>query len=114
VDVLELAEERILLTPTCEAVASLARELEAHGIPAGNTLQIGSQHDVVALIEADLGVGFLPAGALRHKALSYLSVNGLEARRQISLYTVAGRQRSIAAEALIKLLRARDWSKERR
>ena len=80
----------------------------------GRMLQIASQHDVVALIEANLGVGFLPAGALRNKALFCLSVNGLEARRPISLYTVAGRQRSIAAEALIKLLRARDWSREGR
>jgi DNA-binding transcriptional LysR family regulator len=114
VDVLELAEERILLTSACEAAASIARQLEARGMPVGKTLQIGSQHDVVALIGANLGVGFLPTGALRHKPLSCVSVNGLEARRQISLYTVAGRQRSIAAEALIKLLRARDWSQEGR
>jgi hypothetical protein len=43
-------------------------------------------------------------------SLSRLRVNGLNTRRQISLYAVAGRQRSIASEALIKLLRARDWS----
>jgi DNA-binding transcriptional LysR family regulator len=110
VDVQELAEERILLHAGCELAAGIARQLEAQGIAAGKALEIGSQHDLVALIDANLGVGFLPAGALRHKALSCLSVNGLEARRQISLYTVAGRQRSIAAEALIKLLRARDWS----
>lgn len=110
VDVLELADERILLTSACEAAASIACQLEARGMAVGKTLQLGSQHDVVTLIEANLGVGFLPAGALRHKALPCLSVNGLEARRQISLYTVAGRQRSIAAEALIKLLSARDWS----
>src|SRR5262249_26539413 len=108
------AEERILLTSACEAAASIAGQLEARGTAVGKMLQIGSQHDVVALIEANLGVGFLPAGALRHKALSRLSINGLEAHRRISLYTVAGRQRSIAAEALIKLLRARDWSQEGR
>ena len=77
---------------------------------AGKALRIGSLHDLVALIDADLGVGFLPTGAPRHKSLSSLRVNGLNTRRQISLYTVAGRQRSIASEALIKLLRARDWS----
>jgi DNA-binding transcriptional LysR family regulator len=114
VDMLELAEERILFTSACEAAASIAGQLEARGMAVGKTLQIGSQHDVVALIEVNLGVGFLPAGALRNTALSCLSVNGLEARRPISLYTVAGRQRSIAAETLIKLLRARDWSQEGR
>jgi len=114
VDVVELVEERILLTSACEAATSIAGQLEARGMAVGKILQIGLQHDVVALIEANLGVGFLPQGALRNKALSCLSVNGLEARRRISLYTVAGRQRSIAAEALIKLLRARDWSQEGR
>lgn len=114
VDAQELAAERILLNSACEFAASIARQLEAHGMPAENALQIGSQHDLVALIDANLGVGFLPAGALRHKALACLSVNGLETRRQISLYTVSGRQRSIAAEALIKLLRSRDWSSSER
>ena len=74
VDVQELAEERILLHAACEFAAGIARQLEAHGIAAGKTLQIGSQHDLVALIDANLGVGFLPAGALRHKALACLSV----------------------------------------
>jgi hypothetical protein len=30
--------------------------------------------------------------------------------RQVSLYGVAGRQRSVAGDAIMKLLRARDWS----
>ncbi len=110
VDVQELAHERILLHAACDSAAGIVQQLEVHGIAAGKALQIGSLHDLVALIDADLGVGFLPTGAPRHKSLSRLRVNGLDTRRQISLYTVAGRQRSIASEALIKLLRARDWS----
>lgn len=112
VDVQALADERILLNSACELAVGVARQLEERGIPAANALQLGSRDDLVALIDANLGVGFLRAGAQRHKALACLSVDGLETRGQISLYTVAGRQRSIAAEALIKLLRARDWSRE--
>jgi hypothetical protein len=41
--------------------------------------------------------------------LACLAVNGLETRQKISIYTVAGRQRSPAADVLIKLLRAREW-----
>ena len=111
-DVKELAEERILINSACEFAASIAQQLEAHGLADGRTLQVGSRDDLVALIDANLGVGFFPTGAQRHGALACLNVDGLETRRQISLYTVAGRQRSIAAEALIKLLRARDWSRE--
>ena len=114
VDAQELTEERILLNSACEFAVSIARQLEERGIARGNILPIGSQHDLVALIDANLGVAFLPAGAPRHKHLACLAVNGLETRRKISLYTVAGRQRSPAADVLIKLLRARDWSLQAR
>lgn len=110
VQVKELAQERFLLHSACESATSIARQLEDNGISADNTLQIASQHDLVALIDANLGVGFLPLGAPRHETLHRLQVEGLESRRRFWLHTVAGRQRSIAAEALIKLLRARDWS----
>jgi hypothetical protein len=39
-----------------------------------------------------------------------VAVDGLGLRRQVSLYAVAGRERSAAAGGLMKLLRAADWS----
>jgi DNA-binding transcriptional LysR family regulator len=103
-----------LIISGCEFAASIARQLEERGIAGGNMLQIGSQQDLAALIDANLGIAFLPAGAPRHKHLACLAVSGLETRRKISLYTVAGRPRSPAADALIKLLRARKWSLQAR
>jgi DNA-binding transcriptional LysR family regulator len=110
VTVEDFAGERILLDDACEVAASLAGQLARHARSEGNLLRIGSRQDVLTLIEANLGVGFLSAGPRRRGDLRYIEVDGLDTRREISLYTVAGRQRSAAADAMIKLVRARDWS----
>jgi DNA-binding transcriptional LysR family regulator len=90
--------------------AGLAEQLQRSGLSEDRLLRIGSRQDILALIEANLGVGFLPASVPARLGLRLVRVDGLDTRRQISLYTVAGRQRSAAADAMIKLLRARDWS----
>jgi DNA-binding transcriptional LysR family regulator len=112
VTVEDLADERILLDAACEVAARLAEQLEMCGVSEDDLLRIGSRQDILTLIEANLGVGFLPAGAQGCVALRFIRVDGLDTRRQISLYTVAGRQRSAATDAMIKLLRARDWSEK--
>jgi hypothetical protein len=38
-------------------------------------------------------------------------VDGFEMDRTVFVYAVAGRQRSMAASTLIKMLRAADWSR---
>jgi DNA-binding transcriptional LysR family regulator len=106
----DLAGERILLDTACEMAAGLAEQLQRSGLSEDRLLRIGSRQDILALIEANLGVGFLPASVPARLGLRLVRVDGLDTRRQISLYTVAGRQRSAAADAMIKLLRARDWS----
>ena len=39
-----------------------------------------------------------------------MNVNGIDLRRSVYLYGVAGRERTTAASALMKLVRAADWS----
>ena len=52
--------------------------------PPANTHQIGSQHDLVALLDANLGIAFLPQ---RRGTIAWrLPVDGLEMSRQVSLY----------------------------
>jgi DNA-binding transcriptional LysR family regulator len=106
----DLAGERIILDAACELATELAAQLQKDGLSEENLLRLGSRQDILMLLEANLGVGFLPAGPQRRGGLRIIQVDGLRTRRQISLYTVAGRQRSSATEAMIKLLRARDWS----
>ena len=108
----DLAGERILLDSACEMAAGLAEQLRKGGVREDGLLRIGSRQDILSLTEANLGVGFLPANAQGHGVLRLIRVDGLDTRRQISLYMVAGRQRSAATDAMIKLLRARDWSEK--
>jgi len=72
--------------------------------------KVASEHDLLAFVEANLGVGVLPSSAPRSKDTKFIPINGLDLGRTVYLYSVAGRQRSPAAAALIKLMRAADWS----
>jgi hypothetical protein len=49
---------------------------------------------------------------MHHPALRRVAINGFAMTRPVLLYGVAGRHRSPAGDAFMKLLRARDWSGE--
>jgi len=40
-----------------------------------------------------------------------IAVDGVEIKRTVHLYGVAGRQRTAVASAMMKMLRAYDWSR---
>jgi DNA-binding transcriptional LysR family regulator len=109
VDSAELAAERLLMMPACESAATTARILEEAGLRASESYQLAVQNDITTLVAANLGVAFLPETAVAGTELHQVSVKGLEMGREVFLYAVAGRQRSTAGEALMKLLRARAW-----
>jgi hypothetical protein len=52
----------------------------------------------------------MPETARSGNNLRGVAIDGLDLRRPVSLYAVAGRERSVAATGLMKLLRAADWS----
>ena len=64
-----------------------------------------SEDDYLVLLEANLGVGLMPESTVRSNRLTCLPVSGLDLSRTVSVYAVAGRQRSAAASAFIRLLR---------
>jgi DNA-binding transcriptional LysR family regulator len=109
VEMKQLAKEQILLDPTCEVAQALGQALDGQGIANAAGHEIGSQRDLIALLEANLGVGFLPHSTIRRTRLQEVPVDALALRHEVILYGVAGRQRSPAAEAFLKLARARDW-----
>jgi DNA-binding transcriptional LysR family regulator len=101
----------ILLNPDCEYAEHTSQHLGQLDIEIGRGHQIRSQHDLITLLEGNLGIGILPRStSSRHEALRQIPIAGLDLNREVFLHGVAGRQRSAVAEALIKLLRARDWS----
>ena len=64
----------------------------------------------IAMLEANLGVAIAPVSTRRSERLRSLPINGLDVKRTVAIYSVAGRQRSHVATMLLNLLRAADWS----
>lgn len=106
----DLAGQRLLDRPYCEYSAQVAAVLSAQGLQRGSGDQIVSDNDLLALLEANVGVGILPRSTFGSANLHTLPIEGLNFKSTVYLYAVSGRQRSPAATTLIKLLRAADWS----
>jgi DNA-binding transcriptional LysR family regulator len=108
----DLPFERILLRPYCEHHPSFEALLKDVVGKADCRHEVGSDQDLISLVEAGLGIGIVPRSTEAPTCLRRVPLAGdpmLE--RVVFLYGVAGRERSVAATALMKLLRARDWSR---
>jgi DNA-binding transcriptional LysR family regulator len=104
----DLASVRILPRTYAEQFEATTEALEEKGIAIEAGSRIASDHDLAALLLANAGASILPASAWPG-GLKSIQVDGLDIIRPVVLYAVAGRQRSPAATALLKLLRAADW-----
>ena len=110
VDLKDLAGEHSIVGNSCEALDAVLIALKADRKDTGVGLGLLSEHDCIALIDSNLAVGVLPARCAMSDGISTATFGTLEPTRSISAYSVSGRQRSPAANAFIKLLRAADWS----
>jgi hypothetical protein len=75
------------------------------------THEVPSEHDLELFLEQGLGVAFVPRSALFSDCIKRISITGLDIQRTVSLYGVAGRQRTAVANMIMKMLRASDWSR---
>jgi DNA-binding transcriptional LysR family regulator len=103
--------EALLMRTHCEHFESLASVLRSHGFPIDRAHEVPSEHDLEAFLEQGLGVAFVPQSVLFSDCVKRILVNGLDLRRTVSLYGVAGRQRTPVANMIMKMLRAADWSR---
>jgi DNA-binding transcriptional LysR family regulator len=108
--VAELASQRLIGRSYCEQAEELASLLRAKGVEQKAGEHVVSDQDLVALLEANVGAAIMPESARAGRNLRAVAVDGLALRRPVSLYAVAGRERSAAATGMMKLLRAADWS----
>jgi len=109
----ELAAEPFLLNTACESAEALKSALAEHGIDTAQAHKVATLGDLLALLGANLGIALLPQSTRLPHGLVSLATPDLEVSRSVALYGVAGRQRSVAGDILMKLLRARDWSPRR-
>jgi DNA-binding transcriptional LysR family regulator len=111
IDVDELRQERWLRRTYCELAEKAAALIRSHSLDVDRGHELTSERDLIALIETDLGVAFAPRSSCP-RTLKQAPVKGVEMRRTVYLYGVAGRERTAVASAFLKLLRATDWSRQ--
>lgn len=111
VDVERLGDHRLLTRPYCEQFEQIAGAMKQRGIGIDKAHAVGSERDMVALLEAGLGIAVAPRTTALPKGIHRIALRGLPAARTVHLYAAAGRHRDAAATALMKLLRGADWSR---
>lgn len=112
VDPSQLASERMIVMPGCEVADTTARILEENGLRVADSHEVSDQEDVKTLVLSGIGIAFLPQTAVAGTELRQVHSNSLQMSRNVFLYAVSGRQRSPAGDAMMKLLRARDWREQ--
>jgi DNA-binding transcriptional LysR family regulator len=105
-----LAGHPIVLHGGSESHDELAQFLGEKGISASSAHHLPTYPDVLALVEAGLGLAVVPRSAPTTDGIRRMPLKGLSLRRTISIYGVAGRQRPAPAVTLLNLLRAANWN----
>jgi DNA-binding transcriptional LysR family regulator len=106
----ELSGEVFLRRFECETVEELKAHFSNLDSIARAQHEVETDHDLLALLEANAGIAFLSATAPQSSNVRRFKLAAPEMWRTIVVYVVAGRVRSAAAGMLLNLLRAADWS----
>lgn len=109
-DVELLRESRFLIHKRHDPAEIQSSRVAEAGIPIADAHEVDCNRDLEALVVAGFGIAILPASAMRSDRVRHLSCATLDLRRTVAVYSVAGRQRSREAIALLNLVRSADWS----
>lgn len=94
----------------CEDRPAVEQWFEERGSTLTAAHEFDSHHDLNALLRASSGVAIVPVSAPHQAPLKRAKLSGLSLTRTVYAYSVAGRQRSAPAAALLNLLRSADFS----
>src|SRR5712671_2842705 len=109
IDFGDLRAEQLLSRNYCEHSERVNSSLREHGLDVGRSHEISSERDLIELLEADISDAVVPDTASIPPTLKRATVEGLDARRTVHLYGVAGRERTAVASAVMRMLRGADW-----
>ena len=107
----DVRKEQLLTRNYCEQAGELTEFLRARDFELSKVHELSAERDLLTLIDANIGVAFMPGSISAPENVKRLPVDGLELQRTVYLYGVAGRQRTAVAAAAMKMLRAYDWKK---
>jgi DNA-binding transcriptional LysR family regulator len=106
----DLRQERLMVRTYCETTQELLELLRLRKFDVARCHEVSADGDLIALLEAGFGVALIPRSTQSPASLLRVAVAGIELKRTVYLYGVAGRQRTAVASAMMKMLRAYDWS----
>jgi DNA-binding transcriptional LysR family regulator len=106
----DLQSQQLLSRNYCEHGERLNASLRDHGIDVDHSHGISSERDLIELLEANVGVAVIPRSVPTPDTLKRANLEGLDLRRTVRLYGVAGRERTAVASAVMRMLRGTDWS----
>ena len=105
IEIEDLRQERWLRRAYCEQAEQTAALIRGHHLDVDNGHELTSERDLITLLRGRPGRRVLfRAAAPRPETLKHAPVNGVELRRSVYLYGVAGRQRTPVASAILKML----------
>jgi DNA-binding transcriptional LysR family regulator len=107
----QLSGERLFPRLYCEVSSELSEILRANGVSESIGDRVLSDHDLLCLLDGNVGIAIVPDSTSSSDRLCRIMINGLALERTVYAYAVSGREWSPASGALIKLLRAWDWSR---
>jgi DNA-binding transcriptional LysR family regulator len=107
----DLRTQQLLSRNFCEHAEQLSASFRDHGIDVDRSHGISSERDLIELLKADIGVAIIPRSVSTPETIKRANVDGLELRRTVHLYGVAGRERTAVASAVMRMLRGADWSR---
>ncbi len=105
----DLRAEQLLTRNYCEHSDRVKATLREHGLDVDRSHEISSERDLIELVEADIGIAVVPDTAPIPPTVKRAIVEGMDARRTVHLYGVAGRERTAVASAVMRMLRGADW-----
>jgi DNA-binding transcriptional LysR family regulator len=111
VEIDDIRQERLAVRNYCESTVQLIDLLRMRAFDVDHVHEMSAEADLIALLEAGFGVSFFPRSTMSPPTLTRIAVDGFDLSRRVCLYGVAGRQRTAVASALMKMLRAADWSR---
>lgn len=102
----DLQQSRLLYQIGCETRDDIGAWLATQGVGSQRIHEVTTQAQLQALLAQGLGVAITAASLPAPEGVVARPVRGLELRRQVCAYSVAGRARSPAANLFLNLLRA--------
>src|SRR5262245_40534516 len=106
----DLKEERLVVRTFCETTPGILEVLRGREFDVSRFHEVSADGDLLALLQAGVGAALVPRSTQAPASLARIAVEGVELRRTIYTYGVAGRQRTAVAATMLKMLRAYDWT----